>query len=144
MFAEEHEDFRARLRDFLSVHVAPLTHQWEVDGRVPRHIWHGMGENGFLCPTLPNEYGGLGGDFRYAVIVIEELARIGQNGLGVPLHSDIVVPYISTFGSDALKAAYLPRCVDGSCITAVAMTEPGAGSDLSAMAATAVDDGGAV
>ncbi|MFH1984612.1 MAG: acyl-CoA dehydrogenase family protein [Pseudomonadota bacterium] len=140
-FTEVHDDFRSRLRDFLSVHVAPHTRRWEVDGMVPRHIWRQMGENGFLCAALPPEYGGLGGDFRYGVIVIEELARIGQNGLAAPLHSDIVVPYISSYGTETLKAAYLPGCADGSCVTAVAMTEPGAGSDLSAMSATAVEDG---
>ena len=143
-FTDAQNDFRTRLRSFLDVRVAPYTLQWEDAGMVPRHIWRQMGENGFLCAALSIEYGGLGGDFRYGVIVIEELARIGQNGLGVPLHSDIVVPYISSYGTNALKAAYLPGCADGSCITAVAMTEPGAGSDLSAMAATAVEDGDTV
>ena len=140
-FSDSHHKFRKRLRAFLEEEVAPFNRQWELDGIVPREVWRRMGRRGFLCTALDRRFGGFGGDFLYSLMVIEELARIGQNGLGVPLHSDIVVPYIDSFGSPAICEKYLPACADGSCITAVAMTEPAAGSDLAAMETTAVEAG---
>lgn len=143
-FTPEHEDFRKRLRAFCEAHIIPFVDQWEKDGIVPRDIWRRFGRAGFLCPDVAPEYGGLGGDFRYAVIVSEELSRTRHTGLAANLHSDVVVPYIVSFGSEAIKATYLPGCVSGDIVTAVAMTEPGAGSDLAGMCTTATDDGDTV
>ena len=141
-YTEAHHDFRQRLRNFMDREVVPHIETWEADHKVSRAVWQKMGREGFLCPTLPTAYGGLGGDFRFAVIGIEELSRTNHGGLGAPLHSDIVVPYIMSYGNDAQKQKYLPGCASGDIVTAVAMTEPGAGSDLSSMTATAQEDGG--
>jgi alkylation response protein AidB-like acyl-CoA dehydrogenase len=100
-----------------------------------------MGESGFLCTAISSDYGGMGGDFLYSVIATEEMMRTNHIGLISPLHSDIVVPYIASYGSEDQKKKYLPGCVSGEIITAVAMTEPDAGSDLASMATTAVEDG---
>jgi len=100
-----------------------------------------MGENGFLCTAISSEYGGMGGDFLYSVIAAEEMMRTNQIGLISPLHSDIVVPYIASYGSEDQKKKFLPGCVRGEIITAVAMTEPDAGSDLASMTTTAVEHG---
>jgi acyl-CoA dehydrogenase len=140
-YTDAHIDFRKRLRAFMERELVPNIDQWEADHVVSREIWRKMGQEGFLCPTLPEEYGGLGGDFRYSVIGIEEIARTNNNGLAAPLHSDIVVPYIMSFGSDEQKKKYLPGCASGEIVTAVAMTEPGAGSDVAGMETTAVEDG---
>jgi acyl-CoA dehydrogenase len=104
-------------------------------------VWKKMGEQGFLCMWVPEEYGGLGADFLYSVIVAEEVVKTNFSGLAANLHSDIVVPYICSYGSEEIKGRYLPGCVSGDTITAVAMTEPNAGSDLAAMRTTAVEDG---
>ena len=136
-YTEQHKDFRQRLRHFLAKEVTPHVDQWEKDGIVPKRIWKEMGQNGFLCMDVPQKYGGMEGDFLYSVIVTEELSHTFHTGLAVALHSDIVVPYIATFASEALKRKYLPGCVSGDIITAIAMTEPGAGSDLAGMSTTA-------
>ncbi|RJQ75201.1 MAG: acyl-CoA dehydrogenase [Desulfobacteraceae bacterium] len=143
-YTEAHHDFRRRLRRFCEQEVMPHVAQWEADHSVPREIWRKMGRAGFLCPDVPPEYGGLGGDFIYSLIVAEEISRTAQTGLAANLHSDVVVPYISAFGSPELKRRYLPGCVSGDIVTAVAMTEPGAGSDLAGMQTTAVEEGGEV
>jgi alkylation response protein AidB-like acyl-CoA dehydrogenase len=140
-YTDEHHAFRDRLQTFLASEVTPFADQWEEDKIVPKSVWRKMGQGGFLCTDVAPEYGGLGGDFLYSLIVAEEMTRTWQTGLITPLHSDIVVPYISSFGSEALKAKYLPRCVSGEIVTAVAMTEPGAGSDLAAMTTAAVEEG---
>jgi acyl-CoA dehydrogenase len=140
-YTEEHNLFRARLRVFLEKEVTPFADQWEKDGIVPKSAWQKMGRGGFLCPDIAVEYGGLGGDFLYALIVAEEMTKTWMTGLATPLHSDIVVPYISSFGSEELKQKYLPGCVSGDIVTAVAMTEAGAGSDLASLATTAVEQG---
>ncbi|MBI9082463.1 MAG: acyl-CoA dehydrogenase family protein [Desulfobacterales bacterium] len=140
-YTDAHIDFRTRLRAFMERELVPNIDQWEADHVVSRDIWRKMGQEGFLCPTLPQEYGGLGGDFRYSVIGIEEISRTNSGGLAAPLHSDIVVPYIMSFGSDDQKKKYLPGAAAGEIVTAVAMTEPGAGSDVAGMEATAVEDG---
>ena len=140
-YTEEHQIFRRTVRKFFEKEVVPFVDQWEEDGIVPREVWKKMGEQGFLCMDLPEEYGGMEADFLYSVILTEELARTGCTGLAAPLHSDIVVPYISSFGSDELKKKYLPGCASGDIITAVAMTEPNTGSDLAAIKTTAVADG---
>ncbi len=143
-YDQAHEDFRRRLRSFCDANIIPHVDRWEKDGIVPRDIWRKFGRAGFLCPEVAPEYGGLGGDFRHAVIVSEELSRTRHTGLAANLHSDVVVPYISSFGSDAIRERYLPGCVSGDVVTAIAMTEPGAGSDLASMNTTAVEDGDAV
>jgi alkylation response protein AidB-like acyl-CoA dehydrogenase len=140
-YSEKHRDFRRRLRDFLAKEVVPHVDRFEKNHRVPKKIWQKMGRAGFLCPCLPPGYGGLGGDFLYAVIVAEEMALTNHTGLAVSLHSDIVVPYIESFASETLKKKYLPGCISGDIITAVAMTEPGAGSDVASMTTTAVEEG---
>lgn len=94
-----------------------------------------------LCSHLPEEYGGLGADFLYSAVVIEEISRLGLTGIGFSLHSDIVAPYILHYGSEALKHKYLPKLISGEMVTAIAMTEPGAGSDLQGVKTTAVLDG---
>jgi acyl-CoA dehydrogenase len=140
-YTEEHKQFRARVREFFRNEVIPHTDEWEEAGIVPRELWPKMGAEGFLCMNIPAEYGGPGLDFRYSVIMTEELARTGITGVASSLHSDIVVPYISSFGSEEVKKRYLPGCVSGELISAVAMTEPDTGSDLAAIRTTAVDDG---
>jgi alkylation response protein AidB-like acyl-CoA dehydrogenase len=140
-YTEEHNLFRERLRVFLEKEVSPYADQWEKDGIVPKSAWKKMGQGGFLCMDVPVEYGGMGGDFLYAVIASEEMTKTWITGLATPLHSDIVVPYISAFGSEELKKKYLPGCVSGDIVTAVAMTEAGAGSDLASLATTAVEEG---
>lgn len=140
-YSEEHEIFRRSLRTFFEREVIPHVEQWEEDCIVPREIWRKMGENGFLCMDVPEEYGGLGLDFLFSVIVIEELARTNHTGLAAPLHSDVVVPYITSFGSEETKKKYLPGCVSGELISAIAMTEPNTGSDLANIKTTAVHEG---
>jgi acyl-CoA dehydrogenase len=140
-YTDEHREFRQRLRRFLQKEVTPYASEWEKAGIVPKTVWEKMGQAGFLCPEVSPDYGGLGGDFLYSVIVIEEISATNQNGLVAPLHSDIVVPYITSYASDALKKKYLPGCVSGDIVTAVAMTEPGAGSDLAGISTSAVEEG---
>ena len=140
-YTQEHQNFRKRLRDFFTKEVTPHADQWEKDGIVPKTAWKKMGQAGFLCTEVAPDYGGLGGDFLYSVIVTEESSRTYQNGLVASLHSDIVVPYITAFGSGEIKRKYLPGCVSGDRIAAVAMTEPDAGSDLAAITTSAVEEG---
>lgn len=141
VFEPEHELFRDSVRKFLEAEAIPYHEQWEKDGEVDRALWQKAGAQGFLVPTAPEEYGGVGVDFRYNVIVTEEVARAGLSGVGWGLHSDIVVPYILEFGSAAQKDKYIPSCVTGDIVTAIAMTEPGTGSDLQGIKTTAVLDG---
>lgn len=132
-YTQAHEEFRSRFQSFLEREVTPNANQWESDRLVPRSAWKKMGREGFLCPCVSTEYGGMGGDFLYSVICMEEMAGTNQTGFFAMLHSDIVVPYIEAYGSEEQKQKYLPGCVSGDTITAVAMTEPDAGSDLAAM-----------
>jgi acyl-CoA dehydrogenase len=140
-YSEEHRIFRDAVRKFLEKEVIPYVDEWEEEGIVPKSMWRKMGEQGFLCMDLPEEYGGVGADFLYSVILVEELARINCTGLAAPLHNDIVVPYITSFASEELKKKYLPGCISGEIITALAMTEPNAGSDLAAIRTSAVENG---
>lgn len=140
-YSDEHRIFRQMLRKFLEREVIPHVEEWEEAGIVPRSAWKKMGEQGFLCTAVPEEYGGAGGDFFYSVIVAEEMTRTNHSGLAAPLHSDVVVPYVVTFGSEEHKKKYLPGCVSGDIITAIAMTEPNTGSDLAAIKTTAVEQG---
>ena len=140
-YTEEHKQFRKRLRKFCQSEIIPNVPKWENDGIVPKAVWKKMGQAGFLCTAISPDYGGRGGDFLYSVIVLEEMTRTNHYGLDAFLHSDIVVPYIDSFGSEEQKKKYLPGCVSGDIITAVAMTEPDVGSDLSSMTTSAVEEG---
>ena len=140
-YKNEHHLFRQRLQAFLQRFVVPHVDQWEADRAVPKSIWRKMGREGFLCTWASSDYGGQGKDFLFSVIVCEELFKINQAGLTAYVHSDIIVPYIDTYGSEEIKARYLPACISGDTITAIAMTEPGAGSDLSSIETMAIADG---
>ena len=140
-YNEDHEAFRQSVRQFLLKEVAPNAKQWQEDGIVPKSIWPKAGAVGMLCPTAPVEYGGLGLDFGYNAIVDEESAYYGGAATGFSLQSDIVVNYITSYGSEEQKQHWLPKMISGEVITAIAMTEPGTGSDLQAMKTTAKKDG---
>ena len=141
LYDSDHDMFRDSLRKFIQAEGMPNHEQWEKDGMVSDEIWLKAGEQGFLCPMVPEEYGGVGTDFLYNCIVNEEIGRSGCTGLGWTLHNDITVPYIVRYGSEEQKQKYLPRCITGELITAIAMTEPDAGSDLQGTKTTAVLDG---
>jgi alkylation response protein AidB-like acyl-CoA dehydrogenase len=142
IFEQEHEDFRQTVRTFFEKEIKPYSEQWDRDGIVPREAWLKAGQAGLLCFDVPEEYGGPGvKDFRYNVIVSEEQARAGAPGPGFSVHSDIIVPYLISLANDEQKHRWLPGCVSGEIITAIAMTEPGAGSDLQGIRTTAVDQG---
>ena len=141
VFTEEHEQFRDSVSKFLEKEAAPYHHQWEKEGQVDRELWRKAGAMGFLCPQVPEAYGGLELDFGYNAIVDEEISRQGLTGIGWGLHSDIAVPYIVNYGTEEQKQKYLPGCISGDIVTAIAMTEPGAGSDLQGVRTTAIKDG---
>ncbi len=142
LFEAEHEDFRGTVRSFFEKEVVPHHEQWEKDGVVPRGLWLKAGETGLLCFDVPEEFGGPGiTDFRFNQIVSEEQTRAGANGPGFSVHTDIIVPYLVSLGTDEQKRRWLPGCVSGETITAIAMTEPGAGSDLQGVRTTATDKG---
>ncbi|WP_210504412.1 acyl-CoA dehydrogenase family protein [Nocardioides xinjiangensis] len=139
---QEHEDFRAVARAFFDKEVVPHHEAWELDGVVDREVWRRAGERGLLCFDVDEAYGGPGiKDFRYNMVLAEEAARAGATGPGFAVHTDIIVPYISSLGTDEQKRRWLPGCVSGDLVTAIAMTEPGAGSDLQGIRTTAVDAG---
>ncbi|UOQ45089.1 acyl-CoA dehydrogenase family protein [Halobacillus salinarum] len=135
---EEHEILRKSLRRFLEKEAYPSFQEWEDNGLIPRSFWKKLGGQGYLCPWLPEKYGGFEADFGYSVIINEELERVGTGLIGVGLHSDIVVPYLMAYGKEEQKERWLPKCTTGEIITAIAMTEPGAGSDLAAIRTSAV------
>ncbi len=144
IYEEEHELFRQSLTDFVNKEIVPYHAQWEKDKMVSRESWQKLGEAGFLCMQVPETYGGLGiEDFRYNALFTEVIGHSGCGGpaVGYPLHSDIVMPYILHYGNDYIKKRWLPKMVSGEAISAVAMTEPGAGSDLQSMRTTAQDKG---
>jgi alkylation response protein AidB-like acyl-CoA dehydrogenase len=142
IFEPEHESFRQTVRSFLEKEVVPFHEQWEEDGIVDRAAWTKAGALGLLCFDVDEEYGGAGvKDFRYNMVIAEELTRVGANGPGFSVHTDIIVPYLSSLGTPEQKQRWLPGCVSGETITAIAMTEPGAGSDLQGIRTTAVDKG---
>jgi len=141
IFGEEHELFRSAFRRFVEREVVPNQPRWNAAGIVDRETWQEAGEAGFLCPWLEPKYGGPGGDFLCSCVVIEELAHVYESGFAMSLHSDIVVPYIHEFGTEAQKQRWLPGCATGTLISAIAMTEPGTGSDLAALSTSAVRDG---
>ncbi|MBS97385.1 MAG: acyl-CoA dehydrogenase [Oceanospirillaceae bacterium] len=141
--SEELELFRQMLLRALEREVAPHYEQWERDGICPRGLWNTLGEAGLLCVDAPQTYGGCEVPFEYSVMLVSEMARLGYGALATNLmvHSDIVAPYIAHLGSDAQKERWLPGMVSGEAVGAIAMTEPGAGSDLAALRTTAVADG---
>jgi acyl-CoA dehydrogenase len=141
LFSEEHELFRKSFREFVEREIRPHQERWMEQHQVDPEIFRKAGAAGFLCTWLPEEHGGPGGDFLHAAIVIEELARAYESGFAASLHSDVVVPYLYHFGDDAQKKRWLGRCARGELITAIAMTEPGAGSDLAGLSMSAVRDG---
>ncbi|KVE26043.1 acyl-CoA dehydrogenase [Burkholderia singularis] len=141
LFGPEHEEFRRQFRRFLEQEVTPNRKRWEAQQHVDRDIWKRAGELGFLCTAIPEEYGGAGGDRLYSTILIEEAAYACDSSLGFALHSDICAPYILNFGTDEQKRHWLPKLASGEVISAIAMTEPGTGSDLQAVKTTAVADG---
>ena len=142
IYTQEHEDFRSTVREFLEREVVPHHDQWEKDGQVSREVWTRAGAQGLLCFDVAEEYGGAGvQDFRYNMVVAEEISRVGASGLGFPVHTDVIVPYISSLATDEQKRRWLPGCVSGELISAIAMTEPGAGSDLQGIRTSAVDKG---
>ncbi|MCH7337356.1 acyl-CoA dehydrogenase family protein [Acinetobacter sp. NIPH 2699] len=141
LFNEEHEAFRETVRKFYEKEVIPNTEKYEQQQHVDRDLWNKAGALGLLCTTMPEEYGGSGVDRLYSMILIEEQAYAGDSATGFSLHSDIVANYINNFGNEEQKQKWLPKMATGETVTAIAMTEPGTGSDLQAVRTTAVLDG---
>ena len=140
-YTQEHQIFRESIRRYFEKEVTPRVEEWEKAGIVPKSVWKDFGSQGFLCPWLPEAYGGVGADLLYSLISMEEGAKTRFSGFLFFLHSDIIVPYLESFGSEKQKQRWLPGCASGDIITAIAMTEPGTGSDLAAIRTTAVRDG---
>ena len=141
LFSEEHQAFRKAFKSFIEREVAPHQARWREQGQVDREVWRKAGAQGFLAPWMEEKYGGAGGDFIFSMIVMEELATAYESGFAMSLHSDIIVPYIYSFGNDEQKQRLLPGCASGEIVTALGMTEPGTGSDLAALTTSAVKDG---
>ncbi|MFI9559840.1 acyl-CoA dehydrogenase family protein [Nonomuraea endophytica] len=142
LFDDEHLLFQETVREFMAREVLPHHDQWEKDGIVPREVWKKAGEIGMFGFAVPEEYGGAGiTDFRYNAIITEEIIRTGASGLGWGLHNDVVAPYLVELTDEEQKQRWLPGFVSGELITAIAMTEPGAGSDLQGIRTTAIRDG---
>jgi len=141
IFESEHDVFRDTVRKFLVEEAYEQHVQWEKDGQIDRNFWYKAGEQGMLCPGAPEEYGGVGADFRYNMVVSEEVSRLGLTGIGFSLHNDVTTPYLTNVANEAQKQKYLQRCISGDCIVAIAMTEPGTGSDLQGIKTSAVDMG---
>jgi len=141
LFGTEHEDFRTTVRRFIADEITPNKERWEERQCVDRKIWNRAGELGILCMTMDEKYGGSGVDRLYSVVLMEELSYANESGIGFPLHSDIVANYLNNFASEEQKAHWLPKMATGEVVTAVAMTEPGTGSDLQNIKTTAVEDG---
>ena len=141
LFSEDHEAFRDMVRKFITREIAPHHAAWEAEGVVPRELWRKAGAAGMLCCTVPEQYGGIGADYLFDVVVFEEMARSGFTGPGFMIHCDLVATYVKSFGSEAQKKLWLPKMVSGEAIGSLAMTEPHAGSDLKAIRTKAVRDG---
>ncbi|WND02875.1 acyl-CoA dehydrogenase family protein [Temperatibacter marinus] len=133
--------FRDSVRKFYEAEAVPHRDRWSDQGKVDRGFWNKLGEAGMLCPQLPEEYGGLNVDYRYCCVINEEQAYTRAGGAAIAVHSDIVAPYILEYGDEALKQKWLPKMVSGDAVGAIAMTEPGTGSDLQGIKTTAVKDG---
>jgi alkylation response protein AidB-like acyl-CoA dehydrogenase len=138
LFTTDHEAFRDSFQRFMDKEIAPFHEAWEEQGFVDREVWRKAGENGFLCMSMPEAYGGAGADKLYSVVQMEALARAGFSGIGYGLHSEIVAPYIFHYGSEEQKQRYLPKLASGEMVGAIAMSEPAAGSDLQGIKCTAL------
>ncbi|MBU8906229.1 acyl-CoA dehydrogenase family protein [Desertibacillus haloalkaliphilus] len=141
IFGKDHEIFRTSLRKFLEKEAVPFFKTWEEEKCIPRTFWKKLGEQGYLCPWTDEKYGGFNADFLYSVIINEEMEKVGTGMSGIGLHNDIVIPYIDSFGSEVQKQRWITPSTSGKAITAIAMTEPGAGSDLSNIRTVADKDG---
>ena len=141
LFNADHQAFADSFARFVAKEIAPFHAQWEDQGYVDREVWRQAGANGFLCMTMPEAYGGAGADKLYSVLQMEVLNAGGYSGIGFGLHTEIVAPYILRYGTEAQKQRYLPRLASGEMVGAIAMSEPGAGSDLQAIQTTAVRQG---
>lgn len=140
IFSSEHDEFRRMVRRFLEREVVPFHDAWEKQQHVDRNLWLRAGELGLLCLTIPEEYGGAGVDRTYSAVLMEEQSRVGANGPGFTVHSDIVAGYINNFGTGEQKTYWLPKMASGEAVGAVAMSEPSTGSDIQAIKTTAVKD----
>ena len=138
LFSPEHQAFRDSFQRFIDKEIAPHHAAWEEQGYVDRAVWNKAGDNGFLCMSMPEAYGGAGADRLYSVIQMEALGQAGYSGIGYSLHNEIVAPYIERYGTEAQKAHYLPKMASGEMIGAIAMSEPAAGSDLQGIKTTAL------
>ena len=141
IFSPDHEAFRDTVRRFIAEHVTPHHADWEKAGQVPRSLWRKAGELGLLCCNVPEQYGGLGGEFLHSAILIEEMARVGATGPTFYLHSDIVAPYLVDFGTEEQKRKWLPRMATGEVVVALGMSEPSGGSDVQNLRTQALRDG---
>ena len=143
IFETEHNLIRDAVRSFATEHISPFYEQWEEDGQVDRDMWRKAGEAGLLSPNVPAEFGGMEADFRVNAVIGEELSAMGfiSQAVGFSIHSDITVPYIMNYGTQEQKEKYLPACITGDIVLALAMSEPAAGSDLQGIKTTAVKDG---
>ncbi|MDB5748705.1 MAG: acyl-CoA dehydrogenase [Massilia sp.] len=141
VFREDHHMFREMARRFIENEIVPHLAEWEHAGIVPKSLWRKAGEVGLLCSTVPEEYGGAGGDFGHSAVMIEELARVNATAIGFTTHSEIVAPYIVAYGSEQQKRKWLPKMVSGETIGVIAMSEPGVGSDLRSMRTSARREG---
>jgi acyl-CoA dehydrogenase len=141
IFSEEHELFRGEFRRFAEAEIEPHIERWNAEGSTDRDTWRRVGQAGYLGVMAPEEYGGAGVDYAFAAIIHEELARIRAHALMLGLHSEICMPYLLAFANDEQKARYVPGTISGEIVLAIAMTEPGVGSDLAAVQTRAVRDG---
>jgi len=141
VYSEEHELFRAQFRRFAEAEIAPRIPDWNRDGRTDKETWKRAGKEGFLGASAPVEYGGAGGDFLFDAVLMEEMARIRAHAMMMSLHSDICMPYLVHYGSEEQKRRYLPGAISGEIVLAIAMTEPGTGSDLASVQTRAIREG---
>jgi alkylation response protein AidB-like acyl-CoA dehydrogenase len=138
LYSADHEAFRDSFQRFVDKEIAPFHDAWEAQGHVDREVWRRAGANGFLCMTMPEQYGGAGVDKLFSVAQMEVLAQGGFSGIGYGLHSEIVAPYVLHYGTEAQKEKYLPQLASGAMVGAIAMSEPAAGSDLQGVKTTAL------
>jgi len=143
LFSEEHRVFRDMVHRYVAEEVVPHYEAWQRAGQVPRSAWKRAAEHGLLCPSASPDFGGAGADFLYSVAIIEELAEQGVGGFFLALHSDVVFPYLDSLGTPEQRRRWIPGCVQGDHVLALAMTEPGAGSDLARITTRAVRSGDA-
>jgi acyl-CoA dehydrogenase len=141
IFSDEHDLFRSEFRRFAEAEIVPRLEEWNEAGISDRAVWKRMGEAGFLGANQPEEYGGAGADFLFDAIVIEELADLRAHALQASLHTDICLPYLTTYGTEEQKQRWLVPAITGECLLAIAMTEPSVGSDLAGISTKAIRDG---